>query len=152
MYKAELPAGWSSEIARDYQRRAAKPPSAEEVAREHAEVLGRLRRHWGDETDAKLAQVRDLVHGIGDERLIETLNRSGLGNNEWLIRQLAIFADRKAVKAKEREKAEADKDEDTEPSGDAGAAYRDIGYRPGDSDDRGDGGITDSRSSPFVQL
>jgi hypothetical protein len=24
MYKAELPAGWSSEIVRDYQRRAAK--------------------------------------------------------------------------------------------------------------------------------
>ncbi|HVO15542.1 MAG TPA: hypothetical protein VMV26_10030, partial [Alphaproteobacteria bacterium] len=29
MFKAELPAGWAGEIARDYQRRAAKPPSAD---------------------------------------------------------------------------------------------------------------------------
>ncbi|HEX7005589.1 MAG TPA: hypothetical protein VF274_00490 [Alphaproteobacteria bacterium] len=102
MYKAELPAGWSSEIARDYQRRAARPPSAAELAEERAAVLGRLRRHWGDETEARLAQVRDLVHGIGDDRLIETLNHSGLGNSEWLIRQLAIFADRRAGQAAER--------------------------------------------------
>src|SRR5690606_17093065 len=32
MYKAELPAGWSAEIARDYQRRAATPPSEIELA------------------------------------------------------------------------------------------------------------------------
>jgi hypothetical protein len=99
MYRAELPAGWAGEIARDYQRRAARPPSADEVAREREAVLRRLRKDWGDAAGAKLAQVRGLIRGVGDDRLAETLDRSGLGNNEWLIRQLAILADRKAAKA-----------------------------------------------------
>jgi hypothetical protein len=142
MYQAELPASWSSEIARDYQRRAAKPPSDVELAEERAAVLARLRKHWGEATDGKLAQVRDLVHGIGDDRLIETLNRSGIGNNEWLIRQLAIFADRKAVKAAEREKwnngVEAKEGDETAIVSSADRADQEVPYRMGDSsEDKG---------------
>jgi hypothetical protein len=59
------PAGWAGEIARDYQRRAAKPPSADEIAQEREAVLGRLRKDWGDATEKKLAQVRDLVLRAG---------------------------------------------------------------------------------------
>ena len=139
MYKAELPAGWAAEITRDYQRRAAKPPSDDEVAQEREAVLGRLRRDWGDATDAKLAQVRELVRGIGDDRLTETLDRSGLGNNEWLIRQLAIHADRKAAKAAEGGGAEAS--EASESNGDTGAADHGAGHRPGEDN-----------PSQFVQL
>jgi len=65
MFKAELPAGWAGEIARDYQRRAAKPSSADEVAQEREAVLGRLRKDWGDAPEKKLAQVRDLVLRAG---------------------------------------------------------------------------------------
>ena len=136
MYKAELPAGWAAEIARDYQRRAAKPPAEDEIAEEREAVLGRLRRDWGDATDAKLAQVRELVRGIGDDRLTETLDRSGLGNNEWLIRQLAIHADRKAAKAAEQgettagEEANSRGDSDTGNVGDT--PYRVIADRSGE--------------------
>ena len=105
MFKAELPAGWAGEIARDYQRRAAKPPSADEIGQEREAVLGRLRQDWGDATDQKLAQIRDLVLRAGDDRLAESLDRSGLGNNEWLVRQLAILADRNAAKAAEKREA-----------------------------------------------
>jgi hypothetical protein len=150
MYRAELPAGWAGEIARDYQRRAAKSPSADEVAQEREAVLGRLRRDWGEATDAKLAQVRGLIGGIGDDRLTETLDRSGLGNNEWLIRQLAILADRNAARA--AEKGENEGREGSKSNDETGATDRGMGHEQKDSSDRGEIGGATSGSNPVIQI
>jgi hypothetical protein len=150
MYRAELPAGWAGEIARDYQRRAAKPPSADEVAQEREAVLGRLRKDWGDAADAKLAQVRGLIGGIGDDRLTETLDRSGLGNNEWLIRQLAILADRKAATAAERKASQGS--EESESNGETDATDRVIKHQVAWGTDNNS--VDDLRVNPgsFIQL
>jgi hypothetical protein len=150
MYKAGLPAGWSTQISREYQRRAAKPPSDAEVAQEREAVLGRLRQDWGDATDAKLAQVRDLVHGLGDDRLIETLNRSGLGNDEWLIRQFAIHTDRNAAKA--AEKGEADARGEGEEIGKTNRPSRDIAHRPDEAAKGNDADGPGAKRSSFIQL
>jgi hypothetical protein len=150
MYKAELPAGWAGEIARDYQRRAAKPPSADEVAQEREAVLGRLRKDWGDAADAKLAQERGLIGGIGDDRLSETLDRSGLGNNEWLIRQLAILADRKAATAAAR--VEGDKHDEGKGIGETNVPSRGIAYRTGEAAKGDDADGFGDKQSPFIRL
>jgi hypothetical protein len=133
MYKAGLPAGWSTRISREYQRRAAKPPSDDEVAQE-----------------------RELVHGLGDDRLIETLNRSGLGNDEWLIRQLTIHPDPGAAKAGEQNESGGSEYSESKGDSDAGSVGgthdRDLAewQRSGDSDCIGSGSRANRGS--FIQL
>lgn len=92
-HRAGAPAWLARNIVAEWNRRAADPPSdvaieSDAVATEHA-----LRAAWGDGYDGRIAAVREVLSALDDPGLIALLDRSGLTNSEYLIRQLAALAE-----------------------------------------------------------
>lgn len=90
-HEAGLPQGLVRGIVQEYCRCLSAPP--EKMADEQG-VLAELGRDWGADCAAKVALARAVIARCGDAAEIEEiLSTSGLGNNAWLIRSLAAFAE-----------------------------------------------------------
>ena len=91
-HRAGLPTWLARNIVAEWNRLAADPPTeaaneSTAVATEHA-----LRDAWGGAYDARISAARALLADLNEPELLTLLDRSGLANSEYLIRQLAAFA------------------------------------------------------------
>lgn len=90
-HEAGLPQNLVSGIVQEYCRCLAKPVAADG---DEGRVMAELARDWGPECARKIDLARAVIARCGDTADIENvLAESGLGNNPWLIRSLAAFAE-----------------------------------------------------------
>jgi len=91
-HRAGLPGWLARNLVTEWNRRAANPPSEAAIEGDAVATEAALRDAWGADYDARIAAVRDLLAGLDDPELVTLLDRSGLANSEYLIRQLAALA------------------------------------------------------------
>ncbi|WP_374656112.1 hypothetical protein [Dongia sp.] len=91
-HRAGLPQGAVSGIVQAYCRHlCAEDPNVEERARR---TEAELAQEWGPDYPRKVAAAQALIEKCGGaEELGELLSGTGLGNDAWLIRTLAVIAE-----------------------------------------------------------
>lgn len=100
-HKAGAPQWLARNVVSEWNRAAAHAEAGGNSEQQSATTEAALRRDWGDEVEAKLTKAKGLLKSLDDPEVSELLNRSGLGNNEYLIRQLVALAEN-AEQSKER--------------------------------------------------
>jgi hypothetical protein len=89
-HEAGLPQNLVNGIVREYCRCLAQP----DAGRDEGRAMTELARDWGSDCARKIELARAVIGRCGDAPAIEAvLAESGLGNNPWLIRSLAAFAE-----------------------------------------------------------
>ena len=92
-HEVGVPQWLARNIVTEWNRQAALRPDAETVALQAEATEAALRRDWGDQYEAKIERARALITTLGDESIVGLLDRSGLANSEYLIRQLVSLAE-----------------------------------------------------------
>lgn len=92
-HKAGAPQWLARNVVSEWNRAAVGAEDGGDSAQQVATTEAALRRDWGDEFEAKLTKAKDLLRSLDDPEVSVLLNRSGLGNNEYLIRQLVALAE-----------------------------------------------------------
>lgn len=94
-HDADVPQWLAHNIVTEWNRQAALRPGPEAILRQAETTEAALRRDWGDRFEAKIEKARALIGALGDESIIGLLDRSGLANSEYLIRQLVALTERR---------------------------------------------------------
>jgi hypothetical protein len=97
-HKAGVPQWLARNVAREWNRTVENPPDVERIASDAATTEKSLRRQWGDQYDVKIEAARSLIRSFKNDEMTDLLDRSGLANSEYLIRQLAALAAGRAAK------------------------------------------------------
>ncbi|MEM9683123.1 MAG: hypothetical protein AAF942_07645 [Pseudomonadota bacterium] len=92
-HEAGAPHWLARNVAREWNRALENPPDDARQAADAAATEKSLRRLWGDEYDGKIAAARSVVQALKNDDALALLDRSGLANSEYLIRQLAALAE-----------------------------------------------------------
>ncbi len=92
-HKAGAPQWLARNVVSEWNRAAAHAADGADSAQQAATTEAALRRDWGDAFDTKLTKAKDLLRSLDDPEVSELLKRSGLGNNEYFIRQLVALAE-----------------------------------------------------------
>lgn len=92
-HKAGAPQWLARNVVSEWNRAAIHAAEGANSAEQAAATEAALRRDWGDAFESKLTKAKDLLRSLDDPELPVLLNRSGLGNNEYLIRQLVALAE-----------------------------------------------------------
>ena len=92
-HKAGAPQWLARNVVSEWNRAAAHAADGGDSTQQAAAAEAALRRDWGDAFETKLAKAKDLLRSLDDPEVSVLLNRSGLGNNEYLIRQLVALAE-----------------------------------------------------------
>lgn len=92
-HRAGLPGWLARNIVAEWNRRAADRPSEAAIAGEAVATEAALRDAWGEAYDARIAAVRETLAALDDPELTAQLDRSGLANSEYMIRQLAALVE-----------------------------------------------------------
>lgn len=91
-HEAGAPPWLARNVVREWNRALENPPDEARQAAEAAATEKSLRRLWGDAYDGNVAAARSVVQALNSDDALALLDRSGLANNEYLIRQLAALA------------------------------------------------------------
>ncbi len=92
-HKAGAPQWLARNVVSEWNRAAAQAAEGGDSAQQAASTEAALRRDWGDAFEAKMTKAKGLLRSLDDPEVSVLLNRSGLGNNEYLIRQLVALAE-----------------------------------------------------------
>lgn len=92
-HTAGAPQWLARNVVSEWNRAAVHAEDGDDSAQQAATTEAALRRDWGDEFETKLTKAKDLLRSLDDPEVSVLLNRSGLGNNEYLIRQLVALAE-----------------------------------------------------------
>jgi hypothetical protein len=92
-HTAGAPQWLARNVVSEWNRAAVHAEEGDDSAQQAATTGAALRRDWGDAFEAKLAKAKNLLRSLDDPEVSVLLNRSGLGNNEYLIRQLVALAE-----------------------------------------------------------
>ncbi len=92
-HKAGVPPWLARNFVNEWNRRAGSPTGSDRSEQDAATAEAALRRRWGADYDAKIDKANGVLRAIGNEEIFDLLNRSGLANDEYLIRQLAALAE-----------------------------------------------------------
>ena len=92
-HEAGAPPWLARNVAREWNRALENLPDEARQAEDAAATEKSLRRLWGDAYDGKIAAARSVVEALKSDDVFGLLDRSGLANNEYLIRQLASLAE-----------------------------------------------------------
>jgi len=92
-HKADAPQWLARNVVSEWNRAAAHAADGAGNAEQAATTEVALRRDWGDAYETKMTKAKDLLRSLDDPEVWVLLNRSGLGNNEYLIRQLVALAE-----------------------------------------------------------
>ena len=92
-HEAGAPPWLARNVAREWNRALEDPPDEARQAADAAATEKSLRRLWGDAYDSKVAAARSVVDALKSDDVPALLDRSGLANNEYLIRQLAALVE-----------------------------------------------------------
>lgn len=92
-HEAGVPQWLARNLAREWNRAIENPPDAGRVAQDAAATEKSLRRQWGDRYDAKIEAAQSMIRSLKDDEVADLLDRSGLANSEYLIRQLVALAE-----------------------------------------------------------
>lgn len=92
-HEAGLPQNLVSGIVQEYCRCLSQPDMSRTASDENR-VMAELTRDWGSECARKIDLARAVIARCGDPAAVEeVLAETGFGNNPWLIRSLAAFAE-----------------------------------------------------------
>jgi hypothetical protein len=97
-HTADAPGWLARNIVNEWNRLAAAQPTPEAVTQQAAATEKILREAWGDDYEGKVAKARALIDGLGNDDAVELLDRSGLANSEYFIRQLVALAEHRAAR------------------------------------------------------
>ena len=92
-HQAGLPQWLARNVAREWNRTLERQPDPRQIAGAAAATERSLRRTWGDRYESKIDAARSLVRSLKSDEVANLLDRSGLANNEYLIRQLVALAE-----------------------------------------------------------
>lgn len=92
-HAAGVPQWLARNVAREWNRAIENLPDEKRIASDAATTEKMLRRRWGDQYDAKIDAARSLIRSLKNDEVIDLLDRSGLTNSEYLIRQLVSLAE-----------------------------------------------------------
>jgi len=92
-HRAGAPQWLARNVVSEWNRAAAHAEDGGDNSQQAATTKAALRRDWGDAFEAKLTKANDLLRSLDEPEVSVLLNRSGLGNNEYLIRQLVALAE-----------------------------------------------------------
>ncbi|MDH3704155.1 MAG: hypothetical protein OEU46_22890 [Alphaproteobacteria bacterium] len=92
-YEAGVPPWLANNIVIEWNRAAASPADPDRSDADAATAEAALRRHWGAAYESKIAMANSVLQSIGNAEIFDLLNRSGLANSDYLIRQLAALAE-----------------------------------------------------------
>jgi hypothetical protein len=101
-HQAGLPQWLARNIVLEWNRAIERAPNSERVAGDAATTERALRQCWGDAYEERIVAARSLVRSLNSEEAIALLDRSGLANNEYIIRQLAALAESRTAGADRR--------------------------------------------------
>ena len=94
-HDAGVPQWLARNIVQEWNRLAAQPPDRRDIENQVVATERSLRRAWGDQYDANVAKAAALVEATGSDELAALLDRSGMANSEYLIRQLVTVAEQR---------------------------------------------------------
>jgi hypothetical protein len=97
-HKVGVPQWLARNVAREWNRTIENPPDADRIASDAATTEKSLRRQWGDQYDAKIEAARSLIRSFKNDEMTDLLDRSGMANSEYLIRQLVALAEGRGTK------------------------------------------------------
>jgi hypothetical protein len=97
-HRAGLPAWFARNVVAEWNRRAANPPGGDAIEGDAVATEAKLRDAWGVAYDDRIAAAREVLAGLDDPELMTLLDRSGLANSEYLIRQLVALAEHRQRK------------------------------------------------------
>lgn len=92
-HQAGVPQWLARNVVCEWNRTIERRPDAQRIEGDAASTERSLRRSWGDKYDAKIAAAQALVRSLKDDEATSLLDRSGLANNEYLIRQLVALTE-----------------------------------------------------------
>jgi hypothetical protein len=96
-HQAGVPHWLARNIVREWNRSLEKPPTAQQNEDNAATTELGLRQSWGENYNAKIASARSLIASLNDSDIADLLDRSGLTNSEYLIRQIVALAERQSA-------------------------------------------------------
>jgi hypothetical protein len=88
-----VPQWLARNIAQEWNRAIKQGPDAGRIADKAASTERALRKSWGEAYERKIAAARSLILSVESDEVSELLDRSGLANSEYLIRQLAALTE-----------------------------------------------------------
>lgn len=98
-HAAGVPNWLARNLVCEWNRSAGQPLTAEQISDQAAATEKTLRRDWGDRYEEKIAKAKALVAEVTDEEMVDLLDRSGLANSEYVVRQLVALAEHRASSA-----------------------------------------------------
>lgn len=92
-HEAGIPQWLARNVVREWNRTIERQPDPRRAESAAAATERSLRRTWGDRYEARIDAARSLVRSLKSDEVMDLLDRSGLANNEYLIRQLVALAE-----------------------------------------------------------
>jgi hypothetical protein len=92
-HQAGIPQWLARNVVREWNRAIEKQPDHRQTAESSASTERSLRRTWGNRYESRVAAARTLIQSLKSSEVIDLLDRSGMANNEYLIRQLVALTE-----------------------------------------------------------
>jgi hypothetical protein len=92
-HQAGIPQWLARNVVREWNRTVEKQPDPRQLIGAAAATERSLRRTWGKKYEPRIDAARTLVRSLKSDEVMYLLDRSGLANNEYLIRQLVALAE-----------------------------------------------------------
>jgi hypothetical protein len=92
-HQAGIPQWLARNVVSEWNRAIEKQLDHKQTAGFAASTERSLRRTWGDRYESRVAAAQSLVRSLKSSEVIDLLDRSGMANNEYLIRQLVALTE-----------------------------------------------------------